>query len=228
MHLGLHVSSKWAHSGTAITYTCHEHTTQTNAQFYATIKCVPLLRIFSKFNSAPSIWLQNTLQISYKEKPVTFEEIFFKGHKNHKCTARAQWMLKQMVHTVTTVFHRVWTSAFSYNTDNPSVHIPSVHPPELNTNRTAFPLQICSKGKDHLIQALRLCTGRTAHRGSRGIALPFHDHGNRWGEGSASRPGRSLPPGKTRYPLYRRLGGPQGRSGQVWEMSPHRDSIPGP
>ena len=28
------------------------------------------------------------------------------------------------------------------------------------------------------------------------------------GEGSAERPGRSLPPGKTRYPLYRRLGGP--------------------
>ena len=28
------------------------------------------------------------------------------------------------------------------------------------------------------------------------------------GEGSASRSGRSLPPGKTRYPLYRRLGGP--------------------
>jgi len=28
-------------------------------------------------------------------------------------------------------------------------------------------------------------------------------------EGSASRPGRSLPPGKARYPLYRRLGGPR-------------------
>ena len=28
------------------------------------------------------------------------------------------------------------------------------------------------------------------------------------GEGSASRPERSLPPGKTRYPLYRRLSGP--------------------
>jgi hypothetical protein len=40
------------------------------------------------------------------------------------------------------------------------------------------------------------------------------------GEGSASRPGRSLPPGKTRYPLYRRLGGPQGRSGQVRIISP--------
>jgi len=36
------------------------------------------------------------------------------------------------------------------------------------------------------------------------------------GEGSASPPGRSLPPGKTGYPLYRRLGGPQGRSGQVY------------
>ena len=66
-----------------------------------------------------------------------------------------------------------------------------------------------------LVQALRLCTGCTAHRGSRGIALPFHDHGTRRGEGSASRPGRSLPLGKTRYPFYRRLGGPQGRSGQV-------------
>ena len=47
-------------------------------------------------------------------------------------------------------------------------------------------------------------------------------------EGSGSRPGRTLPPGKTRYPLYRRLSGPQGRSGQVRKISPHRDSIPGP
>jgi hypothetical protein len=40
------------------------------------------------------------------------------------------------------------------------------------------------------------------------------------GEGSASRPDRNLPPGKNRYPLYRRLGGPQGRSGQVRKISP--------
>ena len=39
------------------------------------------------------------------------------------------------------------------------------------------------------------------------------------GEGSASRPGHSLPPGKTRYPFYRRLGGLQGRSGQVQKIS---------
>jgi len=30
------------------------------------------------------------------------------------------------------------------------------------------------KVKFTLVQALRLCTGRTAHRGSRGIALLFH------------------------------------------------------
>ena len=33
------------------------------------------------------------------------------------------------------------------------------------------------KVKVTLVQALRLCTGRTAHRGSRGIALTFYDHG---------------------------------------------------
>ena len=37
------------------------------------------------------------------------------------------------------------------------------------------------KEKCTLVQALRLCTGRAARRGSRGIALPFHDHGTRRG-----------------------------------------------
>jgi hypothetical protein len=37
------------------------------------------------------------------------------------------------------------------------------------------------------------------------------------GEWSAARPGRTLPPGKTRYPLYRKLGGPQGH---VRKISP--------
>ena len=40
------------------------------------------------------------------------------------------------------------------------------------------------------------------------------------GEWSAARPGPTLPPGKTRYPLYRRLGGPQGRSGQAENLVP--------
>ena len=40
------------------------------------------------------------------------------------------------------------------------------------------------------------------------------------GEWSATRPGRTLPPGKTRYPFYRRLGGPQGRSGRAENLVP--------
>ena len=40
------------------------------------------------------------------------------------------------------------------------------------------------------------------------------------GEWSAARPGRTLPPGKTRYPFYRRLGGPQSRSGQPENLVP--------
>ena len=40
-----------------------------------------------------------------------------------------------------------------------------------------------SKVKCTLVQALRLCTDCMAHRGSRSIALPFHDHSTRreWG-----------------------------------------------
>ena len=37
------------------------------------------------------------------------------------------------------------------------------------------------KVKYTLAQALRLCTGRTAHRGSSGIALLFLDHSTRRG-----------------------------------------------
>ena len=76
------------------------------------------------------------------------------------------------------------------------------------------------KLKVTLVQALRLCTGRTAHRESRGIALPFDDHGTRKGWEVSVTPRPLFTPGKTRYPLYRRLRGPQGRSGQVRKISP--------
>jgi len=40
------------------------------------------------------------------------------------------------------------------------------------------------------------------------------------GEWSAARPGHTLPRGNTQYPLYRRLGGPQGWSGQAENLIP--------
>ena len=39
------------------------------------------------------------------------------------------------------------------------------------------------------------------------------------GLGGQSHAPAALPPGKTRYPLYRRLGGPQGKSGWVRKIS---------
>jgi len=78
-----------------------------------------------------------------------------------------------------------------------------------------------------LVQALRLCRGRMTHRGSRSIALLFLDQGTRRGEGSPSRHGRSLPPGKTRYPLYRSVCGSQGQSGQVRKISSPPEFDPG-
>ena len=76
------------------------------------------------------------------------------------------------------------------------------------------------KIKVTLVKALRLCTGRMAHRGSRGIALPFHDHSTRrgWGVSFTLRP--LFTPAKTWHPLYRRLCGTQGRSGHVCKISP--------
>ena len=47
------------------------------------------------------------------------------------------------------------------------------------------------KVKCTLVQALRLCTGRTSYKRSRDIALHFLGHGTKRGEGSASRPGHS-------------------------------------
>ena len=42
-------------------------------------------------------------------------------------------------------------------------------------------IQVKVKVMCTLVYALRLCTGRMAHRGSRGIALLFHDDGTRRG-----------------------------------------------
>ena len=86
--------------------------------------------------------------------------------------------------------------------------------------RTWWPYRVKVKVKYTLVQAVRLCTGRKANRGSRDIALHFHDHGTRRGWGVSVTLLPLFTPRKTRYPLYRKLGGPHSRSGQVRKISP--------
>jgi hypothetical protein len=62
-----------------------------------------------------------------------------------------------------------------------------------------------------------------AQRVGRGIALLSMTAAMEDGEWSAARLDRTLPQGKTRYPFYRRLGGPQGRSGRAEKSRPHQD-----
>jgi hypothetical protein len=59
-----------------------------------------------------------------------------------------------------------------------------------------------------------------ASRVGRGIALPFLDLGIRRGWVVNSTPQKHFTPEKSRYPLYRRLGGPQGQSGRGGKSRP--------
>ena len=69
------------------------------------------------------------------------------------------------------------------------------------------------KVKVTLVQALRLCTSRTAHRGSRGIALLFHDHGTRRGLGVSVTPWPLFNLGKHTVPIVPEAGW---APGPVW------------
>jgi hypothetical protein len=66
------------------------------------------------------------------------------------------------------------------------------------------------KVKCTLVQALRLCTGRTAQRRSRGIALLFHDYGTRreWEVSVMLRPLFTL--GRDPVPFVQKAGWAQG------------------
>jgi len=60
---------------------------------------------------------------------------------------------------------------------------------------------------------MRLCTGRTAYRGSRGIALLFLDHGTRRGWGVSVTPRPLFTPGKDLIPIVQEAGW---APGPVW------------
>ena len=67
-------------------------------------------------------------------------------------------------------------------------------------------LQVKVQVKCTLVRALRLCTDRTAHKGSRGIALLFFDHGTRrcWGDRVTPRP--IFTPRKDPVPIVQEAG----------------------
>jgi len=68
----------------------------------------------------------------------------------------------------------------------------------------------CKKVKCTLVQALRFCTGRTAHKGSSGIALLFHDHSTKRGWGVSVTPQPLFTPGKDPVPIVQEAGWAQG------------------
>ena len=57
-----------------------------------------------------------------------------------------------------------------------------------------------------LVQTMRLCTGRMAHRGSRSIILPFLDHGTRRGWGVSVTPRPLFTPRKDPVPIVQEAG----------------------
>ena len=82
-------------------------------------------------------------------------------------------------------------------------------------------LYLCKKRvKCTVVQALRLCIGRTAHRGSRGIALLFLDYGARREWGVSVTPRQLFTPGKDPVPIVREAGW---APGPVWTGAENLD-----
>jgi len=68
-----------------------------------------------------------------------------------------------------------------------------------------------------------------ARRGSRGIALLFHDHGTRRGRGVSVTPRPLFTPEKDPVPIVEEAGwAPRAGPDRCGKSCPHQDSIPGP
>ena len=116
------------------------------------------------------------------------------------------------------------TSVKPKQTSRHDMHVFNKHPVQQEVERT-FEIQqkkiICSvkdKGKGHPRTAHESPEGEQRYSSVLSVNLAL-DRGG-WSKPS---PGRFTPGRETRYPWYRRLGGPQGRSGRVRKIS----SIPG-
>ena len=106
--------------------------------------------------------------------------------------------------------------ALSSSCNNPACFVPGwisthVHKMLLYQRR----LEGKGKGKVHPLNRPRRPKGRVEV-----YLYSFLNLGARWGVGGQRHAPVALPAGKTRYPLYRRLVGPQGRSGRKRKISP--------
>jgi hypothetical protein len=86
--------------------------------------------------------------------------------------------------------------------------------PRIRPNAVYNVIFVYSKGKGHPI------TGQQGPRGGVEVQLNYFLTSALEGVGCQHHALAALPPGKTRYPLYRRLGGPHSRSGRVRKISP--------
>jgi hypothetical protein len=84
----------------------------------------------------------------------------------------------------------------------------------LQGNITLRCVQYTGRGKVHPI------TGHESPEGEKRYSSTLPSTSALDGVGGQRNAPVALPPGKTRYPLYRRLGGSQSRSGQVRKISP--------
>jgi hypothetical protein len=88
----------------------------------------------------------------------------------------------------------------------------------LNHCATAVPIPLWGRVKSKVkctlvVQALRLCSGRTPLKGITGIALHFFDHVTRRGEGFSVTPRPHFTPGKDLVPIVHEA---EWARGPVW------------
>jgi hypothetical protein len=102
----------------------------------------------------------------------------------------------------------------------PYMHVTFTVLVRTETSRNAFPIYCKVKVKCTLVQAPRLCTDRTAHRGSRGIALLFHNHGIRRGRGVSFMPRPFFFSGKDPLPILQEAVWAPKPVGKVRKISP--------
>ena len=107
------------------------------------------------------------------------------------------------------VFHFSIKMPHSFRTCLITVDIPA----------TAKTLNTYARARERERETFTLEQATNAQRGVDIQLYSFFNLSTRWGGSSMAHPGCFTPRKEIQYPLYRRLGGPQGRSGRVQKIS---------